>query len=165
MEANQQLVITRTFEAAKADVFNAFATPEALAEWWGPVEAPIDVISLDFKAGGKFHYRMNGAMVYYGVFRYQQIESPDKIVWINSFANEAGEVIKAPFPGLDFPLEVLNTLTLQEENGHTTLTLVSEPWNATDSEKSAFNLIHENMQQGFGGTLNQLEAYLKKKHS
>jgi uncharacterized protein YndB with AHSA1/START domain len=80
MEANQQLVITRTFEASKVDVFNAFATPEALAEWWGPVEAPIDVISLDFRAGGKFHYRMNGAMVYYGVFRYQQIDSPDKIV-------------------------------------------------------------------------------------
>jgi len=57
---------------------------------------------------------------------------------------------------------VLNTLTLEEENGLTTLTLVSEPWNATESEKSAFNSIYENMQQGFGGTLNQLEAYLKK---
>ena len=57
---------------------------------------------------------------------------------------------------------MLNTLTLEEENGLTTLTLVSEPWNATESEKSAFNSIYENMQQGFGGTLNQLEAYLKK---
>lgn len=163
MEANQQLVITRTFEAAMVDVFNAFATPEALIQWWGPVEAPIDVISLDFNVGGKFHYRMNGAMVYYGVFRYQQINSPNKIVWINSFANEAGEIIKAPFPGLDFPLEVHNTLTLEEKNGQTILTLVSEPWNATESEKSAFNSIHDNMQQGFGGTLNQLEAYLNKR--
>jgi uncharacterized protein YndB with AHSA1/START domain len=162
MKANQQLVITRTFDASKAEVFNAFATPEALAEWWGPVEAPIDVISLDFNPGGKFHYRMNGAMIYYGVFRYQQIIPHDKIVWINSFANEAGEIIKAPFPGLDFPLEVLNVLTLVEKGGQTVLTLVSEPYNATESETAAFNSIYENMQQGFGGTLNQLESYLKR---
>jgi uncharacterized protein YndB with AHSA1/START domain len=162
MKANQQLVITRTFDASKAEVFNAFATPEALAEWWGPVEAPIDVISLDFNPGGKFHYRMNGAMIYYGVFCYQQIIPHDKIVWINSFANEAGEIIKAPFPGLDFPLEVFNVLTLEEKGVQTVLTLVSEPYNATESETAAFNSIYENMQQGFGGTLNQLESYLKR---
>lgn len=162
MSTTQKFTITRTFDASKEDVFNAFASAEALTEWWGPVEAPIDVIQLDFRAGGKFHYRMNGAMVYYGVFHYQQIIPHDSIVWINSFANEAGEVIKAPFPGLDFPLEVLNTLTLEQKGSQTVLTLVSEPYNSTESETAAFNAIRDNMQQGFTGTLNQLEAFLKK---
>jgi uncharacterized protein YndB with AHSA1/START domain len=152
---------TKTFRASQTQVFEAFANAEALAQWWGPVEAPIEVVSLDFKPGGHFHYKMIGQQINYGLFKYLQIDAPHSIEWINSFADAAGNVIKPPFEGLDFPKEIVNKITLTEVDGITTLQLVSTPLNATENELSTFSSFTESMQQGFGGTLNQLEAYLQ----
>ncbi|MBS1597002.1 MAG: SRPBCC domain-containing protein [Bacteroidetes bacterium] len=152
--------LTRTFKAPRKKVFDAFSDAEALAKWWGPVEAPIDVIKLDFRPGGFFHYKMKGAQVNYGIFHYKEIDAPNSIVWVNSFANEKGEIIKPPFEGIDVPREMLVRITLSENNGATTLTLVSEPINASEKEIDTFNAIRESMVQGFGGTFNQLENYL-----
>lgn len=158
---NNSFSQTRTFEAPRQLVFEAFSKAEALAKWWGPVEAPIDVISLDFRPGGKFHYRMNGAEVNYGVMNYKEIDEPNSITWINSFADEKGNIIKPPFEGLDFPKEMLVKISLSETNGITTLVLHSEPINATESEISTFNAFTESMEQGFGGTFEQLKKYLE----
>jgi uncharacterized protein YndB with AHSA1/START domain len=59
-----------------------------------------------------------------------------------------------------WPLEVLNTTSLAEENGKTRMTLHGIPINATAEERKTFKEGHGSMQQGFKGTLDQLEAYL-----
>ena len=158
----QEFSIARAFNAPKELVFQAFSTAEALGEWWGPVEAPIDVIKLDFNVGGIFHYKMKGKHISYGVFRFKEIDEPNSITWINSFADENGEIIKPPFKDFDLTKEILNKITLDEKDGVTTLTLVSIPINASENEIATFNAITESMQQGYGGTLNQLDNYLKK---
>lgn len=158
--SNPSFTLSRSFRAPKELVFDAFATGEALARWWGPVEAPIDVISLDFRPGGSFHYKMKGQQIHYGLFRYQAINRPDSISWINSFANEKGEIIKPPFEGIDVPKEMLVKIVLSEKDGVTTLLLESEPVNATDGEISTFISMKDSMNQGFGGTMSQLESYL-----
>lgn len=160
MSTNKKFSITRTFKAPKQLVFDAFSNAEALAEWWGPVGMTIDVIRLDFRPGGIFHYKMTGEHSSYGVMRYKEIDNPNSITWINSFANEKGETIKPPFEGLDFPEEVLNKVTLDEKNGITTLIITSEPFNASEKEIGVFHSITESMTQGFGGTMDQLERYL-----
>lgn len=158
----EQFTITRTFNASKQQVFNAFAHAEALAKWWGPANMDIDVLKLDFRPQGVFHYSMKKAnAVSYGVFNYVAIEEPNRIEWINSFANEAGEIISAPFPGLVFPKQVMNILTLTEENGITTLHLTGYPINASEEEENTYYSMFAGMNQGFTGTLDQLEAYLK----
>jgi len=156
--------ITRTLTASKQAVFDAFSNADALAQWWGPVEAPIDVVSLDFRPGGIFHYRMKGPQVAYGIFRYISIQEPDSIEWLNSFANEKAEIIKAPFEGIDFPKEMLVTIHLTETDGITTLLLTSKPLNATENETSTFVAMTSSMEQGFGGTFRQLENYLRNKN-
>lgn len=160
--AQQEFILSKTFNASKEMVFDAFATAEALAQWWGPVEAPIDVVSLDFRPEGIFHYRMKGTHMSYGIFRYKKIERPNSITWINSFADENGVIIKPPFKDFDLPKEILNTVTLTETNGVTTLVLKSEPLHASESEINCFYSITQGMEQGFGGTFNQLTAYLNK---
>lgn len=152
--------LTKTFNAPKKAVFAAFANEEALAEWWGPVEAPIDVIKLDFRRGGIFHYKMKGNFNEYGIFRYREIIEPDSITWVNSFADENAQIIKPPFKGIDIPSEILNKITLEEKNGVTTLTLTAKPINASDKEVHDFYAITESMENGLGGTFNQLEKYL-----
>lgn len=160
--AKPRLSLTRIFRAPKELVFDAFSNKAALAQWWGPVEAPIDVLSLDFRPGGTFHYRMKGQQINYGIFHYQEIDRPNSISWINSFANEQGEVIKPPFEGMDVPREMLVKITLEENNGTTTLNLISEPFNASENETNTFRGMMDSMEMGFGGTMSQLEAYLQK---
>jgi len=155
------LKIEKILSCSTAEVFNAFATAEALKKWWGPVESPIEVLKLEFRPQGVFHYKMNGEHIYYGIFKYLEIKEPEYIVWINSFANSEGEIVKAPFEGIDFALEVLNRVSFSEISGKTLLTMTSQPVNATESEINCFNSIFENMLQATDAMLGELEKYLK----
>jgi uncharacterized protein YndB with AHSA1/START domain len=162
----QDFTISRTFEASRERVWKAWADPQALARWWGPKGATIRVIKLEFRPGGMFHY----AMAYqpgrdmYGRFIYREIVAPERIVFVNSFSDADGGITRAPFPQLEgkWPLEVLNTMTLAERDGRTTLSLVGGPINATEEERRIFAGMHDSMRQGFGGTFDQLADYLAK---
>ena len=161
-DKKEGLKIVRNFNAPKALVFDAFATHEAFAEWWGPVGMPVTVIHFDFKPGGKLHYKMEGnGQTMWGIFNFQNIVKPDLLEFINSFSDEAGNICRAPFP-MEFPLEIFNQLTLEEKNGVTTLTLSGHPINATPDQEATYYSLIANMSQGFAGTLNQLEAYLTR---
>lgn len=152
--------LVRTFKAPKSMVFEAFENAAALAAWWGPAGMEISVQKLDFRPGGCFHYKMEGHNnTMWGLFKYVTIQKPDKIEFLNSFSDEAGNVCKAPFD-IDFPEEIFNQISLVEHQGVTTLTLTGGPRQATAAQLATYDSMHESMQQGFGGTFNQLEAYL-----
>lgn len=158
------LTIVRKFNAPKSLVFAAFATAEALAAWWGPKGMPITVHNLDFKPGGIFHYKMEGnGQTMWGIFHYSNIVEPDMIEFVSSFSDEEGNICKSPFP-IDFPLEVFNRVTLEEVNGITTLTLKGHPTNATAAQEETYRSMFKSMEQGFGGTMDQLEDYLTTLH-
>lgn len=159
-EKKQGLKIVRDFNAPKAVVFDAFATAEAFAEWWGPVGMPATVLHFDFKTGGKLHYKMEGnGQIMFGVFNYKNIIKPDLLEFVSSFSDEEGNICSSPFP-IDFPLEIFNKLTLEEHNGITTITLSGHPVNATAEQEATYYSMFESMSQGFAGTFDQLEAYL-----
>jgi uncharacterized protein YndB with AHSA1/START domain len=156
-----QLKITREFYAPRVLVFKAFTTKEALAQWWGPKGSDIFVKELNFNPGGVFHYSMtNEHGVMWGKFQYREIVEPERIVFVNSFADEDGNIIRAPFFDGGWPLEILNTLTLTEQNGKTLLTIIGGPINATAEEHTLFDSIQSSMQEGFGGTFDKLDIYL-----
>ncbi|MBS1504980.1 MAG: SRPBCC domain-containing protein, partial [Bacteroidetes bacterium] len=115
---------------------------------------------LDFRVGGIFLYGMdlNGAQMW-GIFRYREIAEPERIVFVNSFSDEEGNITRAPFHQA-WPLEILNNLTLDELDGKTRLTLKGGPINATDEEMQIFAASISQMEGGFKGTFDQLEVYL-----
>ncbi|KQS30993.1 SRPBCC domain-containing protein [Dyadobacter sp. Leaf189] len=159
-EKRTGLKIVREFKAPKTLVFDAFASPEAFEQWWGPAGSQLTVESFDFKPGGKTHYKMDGnGHVMWGLFQYKNIQRPNLLEFINSFADAAGNIITSPFP-MDFPLEIFNQITLEENNGITTLTIQGHPINATPAQEETYFSIMDSMQQGFGGTFDQLEVYL-----
>ena len=161
-EKTNDFVITRVFNAPRKLIFDAFTQPKHLAHWWGPKGMALEVINLDLRPDGIFHYGMKtpDGHEMFGVFKYIEIVSPEKIVFINAFADKDGNLIRAPFNPL-WPLEVYNVWTLTEENGKTTLTLKGRPHNASDEENKMFEAGMPSMQQGFGGTFDQLETYLE----
>lgn len=159
--AQKQLIITRELNAPRGLVFKVWTEAEHLAHWWGPKGFTLVVSNLDFRPGGLFHYCMKSpdGFVMWGRFDYREIIAPEKIVFTNSFSDEAGNITRAPFSAI-WPLKILNTLVLTEQDGKTLLTLSGYPIDATEEECAAFEGMHANMQQGFAGTFEQLEAYL-----
>jgi uncharacterized protein YndB with AHSA1/START domain len=154
--------ISRVFNAPRELVYKALSESDALAQWWGPKEASIQIAKFDFRPEGVFHYKMESPMgVMWGKFRYLEMVKPERIVFINSFSDENAGVTPNPFLK-NFPLETLNIITLVEHEGKTTLTLKGGPINATREEQDAYNSMVQGMQQGFGGTFDQLDEYLAK---
>ena len=154
-------VFSRSVDAPRDLVWKMWSEAEHLAKWWGPKGFPWISGKLDFRPGGTFHYCMkmpNGTEMW-GKFVYREIVVPERIVYINSFSDAAGNITRGPFMN-DFPVEVLNLVTFTEESGKTTVTLRSGPINATAAERDKFKALQAPMRQGFGGTFDQLETYL-----
>ena len=162
----KEFTITRTFDAPRALVWKAWTSAEALGQWWGPKGAAIRVIAFDLRPGGVFHYAMafQPGHEMFGRFVYREIVAPERLVFVSSFSDAAGGITRAPFPQLagKWPLEVLNVVTLSEENGRTTLALRGGPIDATDDERAMFEATTGSMQQGYGGTFDKLAEYLKR---
>jgi len=157
----QKFTISRTFNAPKSKVWQAFTEGESLKIWWGPKGTMMEDVTLAFRVGGKFHYcliQADGSEMW-GLFVYQDIEPEDKIIFVNSFSNEEGEIADSPFP-MAWPKEIYNIITFEEKDEKTTVTLTGGPINATDEEITTYNNFHDNMRGGFGNTLDQLEEYL-----
>ena len=156
-----ELELIRTFDAPRALVFTVWTKPEHLSAWWGPTGFAIDVLAFDLKPDGVFHYRMRSADGHemWGKFVFRSISEPDKLVFVNSFSNSAGDIVRAPFDEL-IPLEIMNSCTFEEADGKTTVTLRARPINASQEELDMFRSMHASMQQGYGGTFDQLDSYL-----
>lgn len=158
---HQPLLITRSIKAPLSLVWKVHAEAEHLAKWWGPAGMKLTIAKLEFRPGGIFHYGMeapNGGVMW-GRFVYREIVTEKKLVFVNSFSNEKGEITRAPF-NTDWPLEVLNTWTFEEKNGVTILSLHGIPVNANEAEHAAFEGFFDSMNQGFNATFDNLDAYL-----
>ena len=159
------LVIRRRFDAPRELVFRAMVEPDHLRHWWGPKECTITVGRAEAKPGGVFHYCMHprdagaAGMDVWGRIDYREIDAPDRFTFVNGFADEAGNRIRYPLLPM-WPLEVLNTVTLEDDNGGTVMTLHSVPIDATPAEHGTFLAGHPSMQQGFAGMYDVYEQYL-----
>jgi len=167
LDTNKQstLTVVHEFNAPKELVFEAFGSAEALNEWWGPAESQNSVITLDFRSGGIFHYRMNyKGKITYGRFVFGRIEPFDLLEFTNAFSDEHANITKAPFD-IPLPMEIFYQLNFSELNGITTLRLTGQPVNASNEEIESFRSINLNVQQGFGATFDKLTVYLKAKRN
>ena len=166
IQQDQDFVITRTFNARREKVWRAWSDTNQLAQWWGPKGCTIRVIKHDFRPGGLFHYSMQfqPGQEMWGRFIYGPISAPEHLEFINSFSDPQGGVTRAPFPqiGETWPLEVHNVMKLTEDGGKTVLTLRGGPINATSTEMKTYVSMFDSMRQGFGGSFDQLDAFLSK---
>lgn len=153
--------ISRTFNAPRALVFRSMTETEHLQHWWGPKGCRIEVARNEPRPGGLFHYCMHfpdGAAMW-GRFVYREIVAPERIVYVNGFADAQGNAVRNPMSP-DWPMEMLITILLTEVDGKTELNLVSQPLNATEDERATFKAGHASMQGGFGGMYDHYEQYL-----
>jgi uncharacterized protein YndB with AHSA1/START domain len=162
------LTIRRAFDAPRDLVFATMTDPAHLQHWWGPKECTLTVARAEAGPGGVFHYCMHPrgggmpGMEMWGRIDFHEIEAPHRATFVNGFADAEGNRI-ALLPG--WPLEVQNTLTLEEEDGKTAFTLHSVPLNASAAESAMFVAAQASMQDGFAGMYDVYEQYLATQDS
>ena len=156
-------VITRQFELPRAVVWEAWSVADQLKHWWGPQGCSIDIHRFEFRAGGFFHYAMNfeNAPTMWGRFNYRDITVLERLVWLNSFSNERCGIVRAPFSEI-CPLEIQNSVTFAEHAGQTIVTLRAEPFGEVEVERKYFEDLRPSLEQGYGGTFDQLAQYLRR---
>ena len=123
----QELVITRIFDAPRELVWKAWTEPEHMMRWWGPENFTSPVCKIDLRVGGKYLNCMKSpeGQDFWSTGVYREIVPLERIVFTDSFADEHGNIVSAAHYGMegDIPLEMLVTVTFEDLDGKTRMTL------------------------------------------
>lgn len=161
--SSKEFVIERVFDAPRELVWKAFTEAERLKHWWGPKGFKMLSCKVDLSVGGIFHYGMQApdGSEMWGKWTFREIVPPQRLVMLISFSDKDGGVTRHPFAPT-WPAEMLGTTTFTVQGDKTLLTTRSVAFNPTEEERKAFEAGFASMEQGFGGTWDQLAAYLVK---
>ena len=123
----QDLVITRVFDAPRDAVWKAWTDPKRFMRWWGPEGFTSPSCKMDLRVGGNYLFCMRSpeGQDYWSTGVYRDIVPLERIVFTDSFADEKGNVVPASHYGVqgEWPLELLVTVTFEEDGGKTIMTL------------------------------------------
>lgn len=124
---NQQVCITRLFDAPREFVFQAWSDAAHLVRWFAPNGCSITFKKLEFRTGGTFHscIRTPDGYECWCVGEYREIIAPEKLVYTMAIADAAGNRVSAADRGMDpaWPEETVLTVTFKDVDGRTELTL------------------------------------------
>ena len=145
LPADDQILITREFDAPKSLVYAAFTTPELVKRWWHAKRGEMTVAEIDLRVGGAWRYVMvagDGHEVgFHG--EYREIVPNERIV--NT------EVYEGIPEGAAEP--ALNIVTFTETDGRTTLELLVQ----TTSKELRDTILNSGMEAGMQEQMDLLE--------
>jgi uncharacterized protein YndB with AHSA1/START domain len=142
---DREIVLTRTFDAPRSAVFEAWTKAEHVKHWWDPSGVPLSVCEIDLRPNGSFRWinaAHGGEHTFTGTYR--EIAPPERLVF----------TVKI-FPSRPDPL---TTLVLHEERGKTKITMTIK----CDSNEDRDALLQMRMDVGTGRTLDNLAEYLNR---
>jgi len=113
LPTDEQILITREFDAPRHLVYKAWTTPELVKRWWSGGHGDVTIAEIDLRVGGTWRYVMVANKGFEVGFHgeYREIVPDERIV--------STEVYEGMPEG-----EALNTLTLTEADGRTTLSIL-----------------------------------------
>ena len=160
----EDFVISRVFNAPRDLVWKCFTDPEIMKQWWGPKGFTVLHSKMDLRVGGTYHYGMQApdGSPMWGRFVFREIVPRERLVFINSFSDEAGGVTRHPMH-MAWPLEMMSIFIFEDQpGGKTKFTVRWAPHNATADEIKTFDEGRDSMTMGWSGTMDKLEAHLAK---
>jgi uncharacterized protein YndB with AHSA1/START domain len=142
LPTDEQILITREFDAPKHLVYKAWTTPELVRRWWSARRGEMTVAEIDLRVGGKWRYVMVATGGFEVAFRgeYREIVPNERIV--------STEI----YEGMP-DAEALDTVTFTEVDGRTTLTLLVQ--HRTKADRDAH--VNSGMEDGLQDALDLLE--------
>ena len=145
LPTDTQILITREFDAPKQLVYRAWTTPELVKRWWHANRGEVTLAEIDLRVGGMWRYVSRSADGFEVGFhgQYREIVPNERLV-----TTEVYEGI----PDAD-EHAALDTLTLTESDGRTTLTVLVE--HPTKEGRDAH--INSGMEAGMQDAMDLLE--------
>jgi uncharacterized protein YndB with AHSA1/START domain len=118
LPADDQILITREFDAPKHLLYKAWTTPELVERWWSGRRGTVTSCEIDLRVGGTWRYVMTTNDGHEIAFRgeYLEVVPDERLVHTEIFEN-------APGGGSD---PVVNTVTFSEEDGRTRLEMLTQ---------------------------------------
>jgi uncharacterized protein YndB with AHSA1/START domain len=145
LPTDREILLTRTFEAPRAAVFDAWTDPEHVKHWWDPSGVPLSSCEIDLRPGGSFRWvnsAHGGEHAFTGIYR--EIAPPERLVFtVNIFPSSPG---------------ALTELTFSQEGRQTKLTMRIECASIGDRDA----LLQMRVDAGAGRTLENLAMYLER---
>ena len=142
LPTDEQILITREFDAPPELVFRAWTTPELVERWWHAKRGKVTLVEIDLRVGGSWRQVMvaDGGLEVGFHGEYREIVPNERIVSTEVFEG-------AP------DAESVNTLTLEEVDGRTRMTLLVQH----DSRAGRDAQIESGMEAGLQDALQLLE--------
>jgi uncharacterized protein YndB with AHSA1/START domain len=142
LPTDEQILITREFDAPKELVYKAFTRPELVKRWWNAKRGEVTIAEIDLRVGGEWRYVMvtDGGfeVAFHG--EYREIVPDERIVSTEVFEGYPDE-------------EALNTATFTEVDGRTTLTILVQH----TSREARDAHINSGMEAGMQDAMDLLE--------
>lgn len=154
LPAEDQILVTREFDAPKHLVYKAWTTPELVARWWTARRGQARSMEIDLRVGGKWRYVMdadNGQEVaFHG--EYKEIVPDERIVSTEVYEG-------APLPPEELEASAtVNTATFTERDGRTTVTILIQ----CPSREVREAIIASGMEDGLQDALELLEQVARE---
>ena len=147
LPTDTEIKIVRLFDAPADLVFDVWTTPEHIRNWWGYPEHEMTDCTVDLRVGGEYRFAAEvpgfGEIAFHGVNR--EIDRPHRLV--------STEIYEAT-PDI----EAVNTLTLEEQDGVTTMTIIT----SFPTREARDAVIESGMEDGLQVSLNRAEAILAR---
>jgi uncharacterized protein YndB with AHSA1/START domain len=145
LPAENQILITREFNAPARHVWQAYTTPELIKRWWAGERGSVTSAEVDLRVGGKWRYVMVASAGFEVAFRgeFREITPPERLVNTEIFE------------GLPDPDEHagLITVTFTEKDGRTSVEMLCEYRDETDRDA----VINSGMESGMQESMDALE--------
>ena len=145
LPTDEQILITREFDASKELVYKAWTTPELVKRWWSAKRGETTVADIDLRPGGKWRSAMitdDGMEVaFHG--EYHEVVPNERIVSTEVYEGVPDGESNA----------TLNTVTFEEKDGRTVLTLLVD----APSKEVRDIIVASGMEDGLQDALDLLE--------
>jgi uncharacterized protein YndB with AHSA1/START domain len=142
LPSDDQILITRDFDAPRHLVYEAWTTPELVKRWWSANRGTVTTADIDLRVGGTWRYVMTtedgSEFAFHGEFR--EIVPNERIV-----STEVYEGVP--------DAEAVDTLTLEDVDGRTRMTLLVQ--HSSKEHRDAH--VESGMEAGLQAALDLLE--------
>ena len=142
LPADDQILMTREFDAPAALVYRAYTTPELVMRWWAGRRGEMRSVDIDLRVGGAWRWVMDAhgghEVAFHGVYR--EIVPDARLVFTETFEGAPDS-------------EALSTVTFAESAGRTTLSILME----LPSRDVRDAILATGMEQGAAESLELLE--------
>jgi uncharacterized protein YndB with AHSA1/START domain len=138
LPADDQILITREFDAPRHLVYRAWTTPDLVKRWFGGNHGEVTLAEIDLRVGGRWRYVLGADHAFNGVSR--EIVENERIV--------SHEVYEPHPEG-----EAVNTMTLSERDGRTTVTVLIQHRSRANRDA----VLEAGMEKGMNSSFDALE--------